>query len=70
MSVCKGSLILHTDGTPVLCTEELEGRSCGDLTYERHRIFRSCGLTFLRGCPECETKAAFGSTPSQARVTA
>ena len=54
MSVCKGSLIVHRDGTPVFCSEELAGRSCGDLSYERHRIFRSCGLTYVRGCPDCE----------------
>ena len=53
MSVCKGSLVVHKDGTPVFCSEELAGRSCADLSYERHRIFRSCGLTFLRGCPDC-----------------
>jgi hypothetical protein len=58
MSVCKGSLILHRDGTPVLCTEELAGRSCVDLTYEHHRIFRSCSLTFLRGCPQCADNVA------------
>lgn len=54
MNVCRGSLVLHRDGTPVLCSEELAGRRCEDLSYERHRIFRSCGLTFLRGCPECD----------------
>ncbi len=58
MSVCKGSLVLHRDGTPVFCSEELAGRSCGDLSYEHHRIFRSCGMTFLRGCPECADEAA------------
>ena len=57
MSVCKGSLILHKDGTPVFCSEQLAGRSCVELSYERHRIFRSCGLTFQRGCPECTGQA-------------
>jgi hypothetical protein len=66
MSVCKGSLILHKDGTPVFCSEQLAGRSCVDLSYEGHRIFRSCGLTFERGCPECTDKvqAAQESTPA------
>src|SRR5580700_1346138 len=59
VSVCRGSLIVHKDGTPLLCSEELAGRSCaGDRSYERHRIFRSCGLTLLDGCPECEAQAA------------
>lgn len=71
MSVCEGSLIVHKDGTPVLCSEELSGRSCGgDLTYERHRIFRSCGLTFLRGCPECETQVASPGGEAPARASA
>ena len=57
MSVCRGSLIVHRDGTPVFCSEELAGHSCeGDLSYERHRIFRSCGLTFVLGCPDCEAQ--------------
>ena len=65
MSVCKGSLILHKDGTPVFCSEELAGRSCGDLSYEHHRIFRSCGLTFPLGCPQCAPAApAASSQPS------
>lgn len=58
MSACKGSLVVHKDGTPVFCSEELAGRSCPDLSYERHRIFRSCGLTFLRGCPDCVNQAS------------
>ena len=53
MKVCRGSLILHRDGTPVCCSEEVAGGFCGELSYERHRIFRSCGLTFRDGCPEC-----------------
>lgn len=61
MSVCKGSLVVHRNGTPMLCTEELSARSCGELSYERHRIFRSCGLTFERGCPECDERDVGGS---------
>jgi hypothetical protein len=58
VSFCKGSLVVHRDGNPVFCSEELAGRFCGGgLRYERHRIFRSCGLTFFRGCPECETES-------------
>ena len=53
MRVCRGSLILHRDGTPVCCSEELAGGFCDELSYERHRIFRSCGLTFRERCPEC-----------------
>jgi hypothetical protein len=68
MTPCRGSLVLHRDGTPVLCTEELAGRSCPDLCYERHRIFRSCGLTFLRGCPECEGTLTSESPASLARA--
>jgi hypothetical protein len=70
MSVCKGSLILHKDGTPVFCSEQLAGRSCVDLSYERHRIFRSCGLTFARGCPECVRKAQAAQDPIPAFVSA
>jgi hypothetical protein len=63
MSVCKGSLVVHRNGTPMLCTEELSGRSCAELSYERHRIFRSCGLTFQRGCPECDEREMGGPDP-------
>jgi hypothetical protein len=73
VSFCKGSLVVHKDGTPVFCSEELAGRFCaGALSYERHRIFRSCGLTFFRGCPECEsepastTASASGAAPARA----
>jgi len=68
MKVCRGSLVLHKDGTPVLCSEELADRFCDDLSYERHRIFRSCGLTFLRGCPECAPGAA--PTPASTALVA
>jgi hypothetical protein len=62
VSFCKGSLVVHKDGTPLFCSEELAGRFCGGgLSYERHRIFRSCGLTFFRGCPECESELASAS---------
>ncbi len=62
VSFCKGSLVVHKDGTPVFCSEELAGRFCGGgVSYERHRIFRSCGLTFFRGCPECESELASAS---------
>jgi len=63
MTVCKGNLIVHRDGTAALCSEELAGRSCGELSFERHRIFRSCGLTFLRGCPRCESQAISPMAP-------
>lgn len=68
MNVCRGSLVLHKDGTPVLCSEELAGRSCIELSYERHRIFRSCGLTFLRGCPDCRDDEASASPAPSARA--
>jgi len=71
VSFCKGSLVVHKDGTPVFCSEELAGRFCGGgLSYERHRIFRSCGLTFFRGCPECEREAASTSRAPSARAAA
>jgi hypothetical protein len=66
MTVCKGNLIVHSDGTPALCSEELAGRSCGDLSFERHRIFRSCGFTFLHGCPKCESQTTSQPAPAQA----
>jgi hypothetical protein len=68
MSICRGSLVVHKDGSPVFCSEELAGRPCEGPSYERHRIFRSCGLTFFRGCPDCEGQETAASTPSAARV--
>ena len=62
MTVCRGSLVVHMDGTPVFCSEELAGRRCDELSYERHRIFRSCGLTFVRGCPQCRDLEAVASS--------
>jgi hypothetical protein len=68
MSVCRGSLVVHKDGSPVFCSEEMAGRSCEGLSYERHRIFRSCGLTFFQGCPDCEDRDTAASTQPPARV--
>ena len=53
-SVCQGILVVHRDGTPVLCSEELSGRPCAAAhAYEWHTAIHSCALTFVHGCPTC-----------------
>ena len=63
MGACSGTLVVHEDGTPVWCSEELGGRVCGDRSYERHRSFQSCRVALRLGCPEC-----VGATLAEAHV--
>ena len=51
---CKGILMRHEDGTPMWCSEEMEGRVCGDYDSHRHRLFETCRVAFVHGCAKCE----------------
>jgi hypothetical protein len=53
MASCDGTLVVHEDGNPIWCSEELAGRPCRDYTFERHRAFMSCRVAFRLGCPDC-----------------
>ena len=53
---CEGTLVVHTDGTPLWCSEEFDGRTCGDYSLRRHRAFESCRTVFVRGCSTCQQK--------------
>jgi hypothetical protein len=44
----------HEDGTPMWCSEEMEGRVCGDYDSHRHRLFETCRIAFVHGCAKCE----------------
>jgi hypothetical protein len=45
MRPCTGMLVVQEDGTPVICSEEVDGGSCSERTYERHRVFLSPQLS-------------------------
>ena len=51
--------MVHDDGTPLWCSEAMEGRVCrGDHNPKRHRIVESCHMAFMWGCPKCEGRVA------------
>lgn len=54
---CPGTMVLHLDGTPAACSEELDGRCCpGD--DRPHLGAISCGdLLGLGGCEACAPAA-------------
>lgn len=55
---CDGSLMLHADGTPAACTEELEGRPCAGLEAEHRGPATSCDeLLGAGGCELCTIDA-------------
>jgi hypothetical protein len=60
MQPCTGTLVVHEDGTPALCSEELRGGRCPDHGYERHRAFEPCRLTSEHGCPRCRDLVRIG----------
>ena len=53
MAGCRGTLVVHQDGTPIWCSEELDGNTCTGDVLERHRALISCRLAFRLGCPDC-----------------
>lgn len=52
---CDGKLILHRDGTVALCTAQLTGPGCPDLSLAGHATFLSCADVLGAGvtCPRC-----------------
>ena len=53
MAGCQGTLVVHEDGTPIWCSEELDGNTCTDDAFDRHRAFITCRVAFRLGCPDC-----------------
>jgi hypothetical protein len=53
MAGCQGTLVVHEDGTPIWCSEELDGNTCTDDAVDRHRALISCRVAFRLGCPDC-----------------
>jgi hypothetical protein len=52
MRPCTGMLVVQEDGTPVICSEEVDGGSCVERTYERHRVFLSAQLSSVVAQPQ------------------
>jgi hypothetical protein len=58
MGLCSGYLVVHADGTPFYCSEELVGASCHDYSAERHHTVRQCQTVVgYRHCSFCAVAA-------------
>jgi len=65
MQPCTGTLVVHRDGTPALCSEELRGGECPGRGYERHRAFEPCRVTRGPDCPHCRDADGAGTGDEQ-----
>ncbi len=61
MGLCSGYLVVHADGTPFYCSEELAGATCEDYRPERHHTVRPCQTVVgYRYCSFCAVAMLLG----------
>ncbi|MGA2521373.1 MAG: hypothetical protein ABSG81_11225 [Acidimicrobiales bacterium] len=54
MQMCPGTLVVHEDGSPALCSVHGHIGPCpAELSLEAHRVVQSCRLVYVGRCPEC-----------------
>jgi len=55
--LCNGVLVVHQDGAPALCSEELDGRPCTGIEEPHQRSISCADLFGVGGCEVCASAA-------------